>query len=189
MVQVIKSGRNGNTAEVNDEGELLTYAITEDAIIRKALESQSYVITSPIITLTSASLSYVLYIENTDTVPWIITDAFPRYGTSTGGAGDFTTSTIVGPTGGTLLSAGTAFFPGNLNVARQVPLNGTFLYGAEGSTATGTGSTILIPESRNVVNPSPIILESGASLATGVQPPAGNTSMRVQFFYLMIRGE
>lgn len=188
-MQVIKSGRNGNTADVNDEGELLTYAITEQAIIRKALESQSYVVTSPIITLTSANLSYVLYLENTDTVPWIITDAFPRYGTSTGGSGDFTTSTIVSPTGGTLLSAGTAFFAGNLNIARQIPLSGTFLYGAEGSTATGTASTILIPQDRNITNPSPIIMEAGSSLATGVQPPAGNTSMRVQFFYLLIRGE
>jgi len=161
-------------------------------VVRKALASEAYVITTPIINLTSTTISYLIYVKNDDLEPWIINKIFPRYGQSVGGANlDFSTTTIFNPTGGTLLSAGTAFNVANLDLANQVPLPGTFIYGAEGDTATGglTGGASLIPGVRDFDNPVPIIIRPGAAFAAGVTPPAGNTSLNVQFNYELLRGQ
>lgn len=185
---VIKSGQNGNTANVNSLGELHTFAVTESIVVRKALESKSYIITTPIINLTSDTLSHVFFMNNSDLFPWIVIDAFFRYGVSDG-SGDFRSVGTLNPTGGTLLTGGTAFFPSNLDLANQVPLPGTFLYGQEGDTATGgLGSgEILVQENRAQEGAIPVILRPGTSLAFGVEPPSGNTSMNVQVSYEIIR--
>lgn len=185
---VLKSGKDGNTALVNDLGELHTFSTTQDVIVRRALSAQSYFVQMPIVNLTSASISYVFYMQNNDTVPWVIVRILPRYGTSVGGAGDFTTQTILNPTGGTLLSA-TDFFAANLDLSNQVPLPGTFKYGAEGLNAVGgaAGSPTLVPENLNFENPETVILRPGSGFAVGVTPPAGNTSMNVQLSYELFR--
>lgn len=189
---VIKSGSDGNTAKVNELGELSTFAVTEDVTIRKALSAEAYLIGTPIINLTTDTISYVIYVFNSDLVPWIITKIFPRYGESVGGGGlDFKSSTIFNPTGGTLLSSGTDFFAANLDLANQVPLQGIFKYGAQGLIAVGNNpaAETLIPAARPFENPVPIILRPGSSFAVGVTPPTGNTSLNVQFNYELLRGQ
>lgn len=185
---VLKSGKDGNTALVNNLGELHTFSTTQDVIIRRALSAQSYFVQMPIVNLTSASTSFIFYMQNSDTVPWVIVRILPRYGASVGGSGDFTTTTILNPTGGTLLSA-TDFFPANLDLSNQVPLPGTFKYGAEGLNAVGgvSGNPTLLPENQIFSNPETVILRPGAGFAVGVTPPAGNTSMNIQLSYELFR--
>lgn len=188
---VIKSGKNGNTADVNDLGELLTLAVTQSLAIRKGLASETFLITTPIINLTSDALSYILWIRNADQVPWIVVDSFFRFGTSVNGSGDFYRTGALNPTGGTLLTAGTAFQASNLDLSNQIPLNGSFVYGAEGSTISGQlgEGQVLLPETPIREDSTPIIFRPGTSFAFGVKPPSGNTSMNVQFALEIVRGD
>lgn len=186
---VIKSGDNGYTADVNELGELKTFAVTESVLIRKALNAESYLITTPIITLTTDTVSHIFYMRNTGLLPWIIQDSEFRFG-STDGVGDITQTGTLNPSGGTLLTAGTDFPANNLDLANQIPLSAELKFGAEGSTVTGgTGGDILIPDPLDSKGPSPIIIRPGTALAVGFTPPTGNTSMNVQVSYLLLNGE
>jgi hypothetical protein len=184
MSLVIKDGQTGDTAQVDSNNRLVTMSIIQSGGVAAALDGDLYNINTETIILTSDTSSSLLYIKNTDSVPWIVDRVFYNAGTSTGGTGDFLAEVVANATTGTLISAGIAITPYNLNFSSNKSLTATTLKGAEGSTLTDGNvrvSTIIPTSGVRVLIPfDSIILESGSSLSVTITPQTGNTSMNIQ---------
>ena len=191
MSGVIKSGRDGNVARVDDEERLLTFAVTQNENVHSAQKGNAFFITHSIVNLTSDNESVIFYCKNDDTRPWILEDIKVAFGKSTGGdGGDFTSRTIVAPSGGTIFngSDGAAI---NMKVGDPTILQATIKTGGEGVTATGGAS--LFPSlvvGDQMVTPfigGPIILPPATSFAYAITPPTGNTSVNIKLNMLAYR--
>ncbi len=191
MTTVLKDGSTGNTAEIDSSNRLRTFAITQREPTASSLEGDTFFITHDIVNLTSANKSIVFRIENTDTVDWIVNLFASSFGLTTGGAGDFTQHAVLNATGGTLLSAGTAVTARNMNLGSAKVLAGTFLKGVEGSTATGgrevTDALVTRDQSSTALTSGVVIVAPGTSVSVGATPPTGNTSLNVQFTFIIHR--
>jgi hypothetical protein len=193
MSEVIKSGDSGKTLRIDSKNRALAFSIVESESVSASLDGNTFFITTTNLTLTTANMSFVLYIQNTDTVDWVVTELTQSYSVSTGGAGGFILNQFhVGPTGGTLLTAGTPAIPVNLNTGKStISLDATAIYGAEGSTVTGgfgvNPGMIHSDSVRVPFSGGPIVIARGTSLAFGVQPPAGNTSMQAKVDFIIHR--
>ena len=185
MTNSIKDGTgNGFRAEVDNKNRLRTLSVIETGGTTAALIGDLYNVNTETISLTSASASSILYIKNTNLSPWVVDRVFYNAGISTGGSGDFLAEVIANPTAGTLISAGTAITPHNLNFGSSKSLDATALKGAEGSTITDGAVRVstIIPASgsRVLISFDAIILEAGSSLAIKITPQTGNTAMNIQ---------
>ena len=192
MSDFIQDGTgSGYRARVNSDNHLHTRAISESGGTDAALAGNLYNINTETINLTSANASALLYMKNTDTVPWIVNRVFYNAGPSTGGTGDFLAEVIANPSAGTLVSGGSALTPHNLNFGSSKELVGTVLKGAEGSTITdGTVrvSTIIpVAGARVLISFDSIILEPGSSIAVRITPQSGNSSMDIQVGFNLYR--
>ena len=191
MSEVIKDGYTGDTAKVDSKNRLHTFATIESGGTEAAIEGDLYNVNTETIVLTSANASALVYMKNVDTVPWIYNRVFYNAGPSTGGTGDFLAEVIRNPTTGTLISAGTAFTPTNLNFGSSKELLATTLKGAEGSTVTDgiVAVSTIIPAAgtRVLIGFDSIILEPGSSIAVRITPQASNTSMNIQCGFNLYR--
>lgn len=191
MTGVIKSGKNGNTALVDESGRLDVFAITQSEAVEKAILGESFFIIHDIVTLTSGSESTIFYARNDDTVSWILSEVTASFGKSAGGAGaDFSTKVKLGPSGGTIFQGpdGVAV---NLNIGAPNILPITVKYGGEGVTATGGldffPALIAKDQSTTPFLSGPIIFPAGASISYSVKPPVGNTSMTAKISVIALR--
>lgn len=185
MSEFIKDGTgSGHRAKVDSKNRVAARSVTETGSTTAALVGDLYNINTETISLTSSGASSLLYIKNTNLVPWVVDRIFYNAGVSTGGSGDFLAEVIANPTTGTLISAGTAITPHNLNFGSTKSLTAITLKGAEGSTITdGTVRvSTIIPASgtRVLISFDAIILEAGSSLAIKITPQTGNTAMNIQ---------
>ena len=185
MTNSIKDGTgNGFRAEVDNKNRLRTLSVAQSGGISAALVGDLYNINTETVSLTTANPSSILYIKNTNLSPWVVDRVFYNAGISSGGSGDFLAEVIANPTTGTLISAGTAITPHNLNFGSSKSLTAITLKGAEGSTTTdGTVRvSTIIPASgsRVLIGFDAIILEAGSSLAIKITPQTGNTGMNIQ---------
>ena len=184
MTFVLKDGETGTTAEVDVNNKLKTSSTSETSSTFASTNGDLFNVNPGTITLTSANSSALLYMSNTDIQNWVFTRVFFHAMASTGGTGDWLAEVIANATAGTLVSAGTAFAPDNLNFGSAKTLKSTTLKGAEGSTITDgeVRAEFLIPAvgTRNLVAFDSVIVEPGSSIAIRITPPTGNTSMDVQ---------
>jgi len=192
MTTVIKDGRTGNTAEVDPSNRLRTFSTTQEEVTSASLSGDTFFIASDIENLTTANESFVYHISNTDTVDWILDSFATAYGKSTGGTGiDYKQRAVLNATGGTLISAGTAITPLNMNIGSPKTLTGTFLQGVEGSTITGGTSVpdalVLKDQSFISLSAGIVIIASGTSVSLGITPPTANTSLNVQVTFIIHR--
>lgn len=191
MVDVIKDGRTGSTAEVDSGNRLHTFATSQTASTSAAFNGDLFNVNTGTINLTSANASSLVYMLNTDTQNWVFTRVFYNAEVSTGGSGGWLAEVIANPTAGTLISAGTAFDPANLNFGSAKALTSTTLKGAEGSTTTDGEARVetIVPASgaRVLIAFDSIIVEPGSAIAVRVTPPAGNTSMNIQVGFNLYR--
>jgi len=191
MTFVLKSGTTGNTAEVDSDNKLQTRAVTVSASTFAAMNGDLYNVNSGVITLTSDSPSALLYMLNTNSETWVFSRVFYNAEVSTGGSGGWLAEVIANPTTGTLISAGTAITPYNLNFSNAKALTSTTLKGAEASTVTNgvTRVSTIVPASgtRVLLAFDSIVLEPGSSIAVRVTPPTGNTSMDIQVGFNLYR--
>jgi len=192
MSDYIQDGTGtGNRAKVDAKNRLHSFSTIETGGTEAAIEGDLYNVNTGTISLTSANPSALVYMKNTDSVPWIYNRVFYNAGPSTGGSDDFLAEVIANPTEGTLISAGTALTPFNLNFGSSKELLSTTLKGAEGSTATdGTVRvSTIIPSSgtRVLIAFDSIILPPGSSIAVRITPQAGNTAMNIQVGFNLYR--
>lgn len=170
----------GFNAGVSINNRLLTLGVNESLFVYSAEEGDAYFVGSPLITLTDATESAILYLKNNEDDLVIIENFFATAEASTGGtSNNFRLNFYKNPTS---ISSGTTFVPLNQNFASSDTLDADAEYGAQGSTQTGgslAGILSLPLESFNNI-PANLVLGKGSSVAITVTPPASNTSMAVQ---------
>lgn len=171
----------GNSAGVDNTNRVLTRGVIEDIFQNAAEEGEAFFIGTPLITLTSANESAICYIKNNEDEQLVLGEFFLTAEATTGGSPDmFRVNWYKNPTS---ISSGTALSPLNQNFGSSEQLNADIEYGAEGSTVTGgsLAATLSFPIGVfNSINAN-LILEKGSSLVISIDPPAGNSSMPVQF--------
>lgn len=172
---------------VDKTNRLLTRTINETVFENSAEEGEAYFIGTPLVTLTTATLSTIFFIENNEDFDLICDNFFFIAESTTGGSPSIFRSTwYKNPTS---ISSATSTTPLNQNFGSSKTLSGTFQYGAQGSTATG-GSVVAqlsFPIGQFNEIEAKLVLPKGSSFAIGITPPAGNTSMAVQFGTRVIR--
>lgn len=191
MSIVIQDGRTGQTAEVDSDNRLKTAATSQTASTSAAFNGDLFNVNTGTLNLTTANPSALLYLSNIDIADWVMTRVFYNAEVSTGGSGGWLAEVIANPSAGTLVSAGTAFLPANLNFGSAKLLTSTTLKGVEGSTITDGEVRVstIVPASgvRVLISFDSIILEPGASIAVRITPPAGNTSLDIQVGFNLYR--
>lgn len=183
ITKIQDGGGTGRLVKVTPDGRIETFAVTESEEESGILKGTSFNIETPLINLTTANKSGLLYIENNEANDLVLTGFFTLTGPSTGGVGTILVEHQFNPTitGSTLVSAGTAIVPVNKNAASAKSLDAVILYGAEGSTVdaglkTITGYHISTGRLALVLT---IDLPQGTSIAVSVTPQPSNTSMNV----------
>lgn len=171
----------GVMACVSADNRLKTDAITTSKEV-SALENQwAFNIETPLITLTSAGKSGVLYLKNNEQSKNIhISGFFNLLGNSTGGSGDLYLYYEFNTVGGTFVAAtSNTVTPVNKYVGSTKSMSATVLFGAEGLTVD-TGLKAITSLSTSIGrNPLfvEILLPPAGSIAVSVKPQASNTSM------------
>jgi hypothetical protein len=179
----IKDGAgSGLSAKVSKEQRLHTLSVSETIAAHHAFDGHAYNFNTGTINLTSANKSALAYIKNNEDDPLVITGFFYLLG-NTDGTGDTLVQIERNPTGGTLISGGTAQAPVNRDFGSNNTLTADALKGAEGSTLTG--GTVAIESifsgvGRQAVIVGAIVLRKGNSVGITITPPASTTDMDVQ---------
>ena len=171
----------GNKAGVDRTNRLLTRTINENTFLYGAEEGDAYFIGAPIINLTSANESAILYIKNNEDSPLILGQFFIIAESTTGGSPNMVRVNFYrNPTS---ISSGTATSALNQNFGSSKVLNADIEYGVEGSTITGgaLAATLSFPIGTFNTIDANLVLEKGSSVVISYDPPAGNTSMDVTF--------
>ena len=174
---------HGFQAKVDDEYNLHTRSVRTHEVTYATLMAEAFSTVYGAINLTSANesaLALALW-QETDN-PIVIFRQIMSFGPSTGGAGLCRVRVIRNPTGGTLISNGTAITPVNGNFGSSAVPGGTWKKGAEGSTVTGGTNVMDLGIGPNyVLNETDInwILANNNSMAIAITPPPGNTGMNV----------
>jgi len=192
---IIQDGTGaGNSASVDNKNRLGISGMTDSSFVTASHEGKGFFIHSGKITLTSANKSMIIYAKNTSDEDIVISRTTIHLGASTGGSGNAEYRVAINPSSGTVLT-GTdgvdynTLIPFNNNLGKQSsdPFPGTARAGVEGTTAIslfGEVTGLLIaPGIYNL--DSTISLPKGASVATLIVPPTGNTNMEVVIDYLV----
>lgn len=189
-MSVIEDGRTGNTVEVNDKNQIESFATSRTQLSQALLAGDGYIITTPSINLTTANLSAILHVENTDTQDWIVNRFFVNIGPSNV-TDEHSFQLAYNSSGGTLISGGTPFSAVNLNAGSAKTLTSVVLSGVEGSTITGGTIVIdsIVPATgaRTAIAGDNFVMPPGTSLQVTVTPPTGNTDMNAQVGILIHR--
>ena len=183
---VIKDGTGaGHSAKVSSNNKLETITISTDIQQDASINKQLFRISTPVVTLTSANNSTLLYVKNDDpNNNLIVPEITISVGNSTGNTGDLVTSIgRANVTGGTIVSGATAASLIPLNLAVTTAPAITTYSGVEGSTSTYTldiPSYAAVPQESISFNPFFITVTPGNNFIISITPPAGNTSMTAQ---------
>ena len=171
----------GNSAGVDGTNRLLVRNISESIFQNAAEEGEAYFIGTPLINLTNTSASAIFYCENNENKPLILGTFFLIAEATTGGSPNmFRVTWYKNPTS---ISSPTNTVALNQNFGSSNELDATIQYGAQGSTVTGgnIASILSFPIGQFNQFDANLVLEKGSSFALVITPPAGNTSMNVQF--------
>ena len=105
---IINGGKGpGNEARVDSTDKLHIRGVTQDEVLDAVGEGEAFTISSGLITLTSDTVSHLLYIKNNTNRDLVLRRFTFDLGTSDG-TGDWQVGSVLNPTGGTIISAGTA---------------------------------------------------------------------------------
>jgi hypothetical protein len=180
---IIKDGKgSGKSAEVDNTNRLHTRGIVTNLYQQALVDGKAFFISSGIQTLTSGTVSHLLYVKNNDDRDLLVDLSIVNMGVTTGGSGDFTFTITLNPTAGTLIASGAAGVAANVNLGSALTADLTITTGSEGSTLTDGVPipNVLSHPGRETVKDT-VVIPKGSSLAMGATPPSGNSSMAVQF--------
>ena len=179
---IIKDGTGtGFNAKIDNTNRMLIRGPTVGSFEEAMIEGKGFFISSGIQTLTSTSASFLLYIKNNDDRDLQLSLSVFNLGVTTGGVGDCIITSVINPTAGTLIDSGSTGVAANARIGSATVADIDILTGVEGSTITDgiqVPSIFVHPARTEIANN--VIVPKGVSLAFGVTPPAGNTSMGVQ---------
>ena len=178
---IIKDGAgSGDTAKVDSSNKLEVRSIDTTEFQSGIIDGRVFVVSSGVVTLTTACASGLLYLKNCDCRDMLISKLVINLGNSTGGCGNFTSTITICPTGGTLICCGAVAPAANLNFGSGLSACVTSTAGTEGSTVTGgipVSDIHALANRREIVDVA--LLPKGVSLAMSITPPAGNCSVDV----------
>lgn len=191
----IQDGKTGRTAGVDSMNRVKAFAVSRPELTTSLINGDGFIITNSAavpINLTTDSKSAVMYVENTDTVDWIINRFFVNTSPSDSD-GPYSFELVARSTSGTIISGGTEIDAVNLNLGSPKLLTSNIKTGAEGNTVNGGVVVIdsIVPTSgaRTAVANDVIVVPPGANMAVTVTPPTGNTDFDVQVGFLLHRTE
>lgn len=186
----IRDPVSGRGAGVNSDGRLGVRSVTSLLSEFQAFKGESFRISTGAITLTSASLSGLLYIKSTDqNNELVIPSIVVGFGKSTGGNPGAAKLTVYSNSStGTLISGASALTPGNANLGITTPAQATVYVGVEGSTITNGSvwDVIMVRDLYDETIPLGIVIPTGQAVAFAITPPASNTSMVVTLSASMV---
>lgn len=135
---------SGDAARVSESGRVWTYSSTE-TIAQTAVEhGEAFNINTGLLTLTDGSDSSVMYLKNTDPLPFFISALAVGVGTLDAPTERALITMVRNPTGGTIISnASNVAMNQNRNFTSNVEFRGLAYKGGQGVTCTG-GSDIAI---------------------------------------------
>lgn len=179
-----------NQVKVTDKGKMEVYATTIDDSLSASVEGNSFIVMTDVIELTSDDESAVFYFKNEIEDGLISTGASLTIGLSDAGVNKpFYIGFPKNITGGTVLSGSDAR-QFNIDISSGNELNIISKQGQEGSTIT-TGNDVFksyILSSGAVIPFSNYTsLRKGSSFGITIEPPVGNTSMKVQAIIFFIK--
>jgi hypothetical protein len=152
------------------------------------LAEDSFAVTSPVINLTSANTSYLLYISNDNSHDIVLSTIRGYFGETDGTGTDSILELYLQPTGGTLISGGTPSGAINNNLGSPEVLEITATTGVEASTATGGFPVPTIQQAATVFDfTQAVVIPPSTTFALGVKPPTGNTDMNVVLTVTLIK--
>jgi len=180
MSTMIKNGKgNGDLAEVDSLGRLHTKATTETAFESAIVKGAGYTIATGVVNLTNDVEAGVFYFTSNEDSDVVIDNIIISVGGSDV-TGDIIRTDVIAPSGGTLISGGTALPIINMRASNQRAFAGTALVGGTGFTVTGGfGAADIRHQSQSSQDRSGLIIPKGTSLAMKMQPPSGNSSLNV----------
>jgi hypothetical protein len=184
MAQSVKNGKNGNTARVDKAERLHTFTVTRSEVEQSTIDGKAYNINTGLITLTSDGESALLYYKHNDSQEWDIDSIIVIMGPSTDGSALDTVHvrSYKNPSIGTLVSnAVPADIVSNRDFTSADPLSADVFKGVDGDTITDGVIHLesLIPANGREPFPISETLRKGNSIAVSLEPPAGNTNMKV----------
>lgn len=191
MSTIIKDGTGGGqTLKIDSQNRAHVHGVMETLSQNASREGEGYNINTGSITLTSSTISELLYIENLGDNDLHVSTIGFLIGNSTGGTGDLEVGVNKNITGGTLIGSNQPKINENKNCGSKKTLDVQLYSGVEGRTQTGGTefySSLLAGDARTyVINTGDIIIPRGTNISLNVTPPSGNTSMTVQIFLSII---
>jgi hypothetical protein len=188
MSIVISDGTgSGKLTGVTSNNRIKAAAVSYTGLEAGSIGFNGYYVDTGVVTLTTAGESAVIYVKNThNTLLLQLSTILYSFGNSNV-VGDIIVKSYINSIGGTIISAGSAPSVSNRNLGSTVPAQISAFVGGEGKTITGGTlglSRIYSTPRTDLVSPG-VILPVGANLTTTVQPPTGNTSIKVGVAYVI----
>lgn len=178
----IKDGTGkGFAVGVTSNNRLLTSTVNESIFANAAETGDAYFVGTPTLTLTNAAESALFFIKNNEDDKLIFENFFSTANATTGATQQiYTVNWYKNPTS---ISTVTATTPLNQNFGSSNTLLATTIYGAQGATFTGGTlvASLVLPIAEFNQIPANLVLPKGSSFGVSITPPAGNTSLPVQF--------
>lgn len=186
----IKDGSGGNVARVDGKKRLHTASVSKSAVIDSSINGETFFMTTGSVNLTNDAESWLLYVENDDTVQWVVESLAAHMG-ATNGVGDSFHQFNVGATEGTLIDDGIDLPAINLNIGSPKKLPSTIKLGGQGKTITNGINTPKTLEPEGLVarefEAGPVVIPPGSIFAVAYTPPVGNTSQNTSVQIVIFR--
>lgn len=179
---IIQDGTGkGYLLKVDDENRMFVRAVSDATIVHESGQGNAWNINTQNISVAAAGESALLYFKNNSNLDAVVASVFIGIGTAGGTPTDNAlVRCYLNPTGGTLLSGGTAVTVVNRRVGEGRSFNYTVLSGASGSTITGQSATPILYQtqtaSSRVAGDVAITVPKGQSLAFTIDLKGAQTA-------------
>ena len=190
----IKDGTGtGNLARVDKENKLAVRAVQETEFEKAVLGGRAFNINTEFLTITSDTEHALLYLQNNEDLPLIVSAWFIGTDAGTNGANLGLVRTYYNPTGGTIISGGTDVTAINRNAGNSRALNADIKSGGQGFTFTGQDTPAVLYQtqtvSSRVFGNVFLVLPKGSSLVATYDPNGAETIGIYTGFQVYIESE
>ena len=190
----IKDGTGtGNLARVDKENKLAVRAVQETEFEKAVLGGRAFNVNTELLTITSDTEHALLYLQNNEDLPLIVSAWFIGTDAGTNGANLGLVRTYYNPTGGTIISGGTDVTAVNRNAGNSRALNADIKSGGQGFTFTGQDTPAVLYQtqtvSSRVFGNVFLVLPKGSSLVATYDPNGAETIGIYTGFQVYIESE
>lgn len=179
-MKILDATGKGYGSKVDVTNRLSTRAVTEEGWVEAVIEGDHYALTSGVVTLTAATASAMMWIQNDGDAALLVDRIILNTDDSTGGTLDQFIFNIVKNATAMASGSGNPITQVNTNWGSNKTLTLSSEIGQEAATLTGgtvvAGWRIENPTRHRVMNVR-FYIPKGTSVGFLITPPASNTSM------------